>query len=354
MKFLNSFGPLKAIAHLRLEYADGSTETIVTDKSWQVAPGPITFNNIYGGEDFDARLVQTRLGPGLASILRQSGASALETSGPGGSLKGLSCAAPPIRAIEILTPVSAKELNTNTIVFDLGQNCSMMPRLSVTGERGACVRIIPSELLGTNGAVDRRSCTQDGVRPAWWQYTLSGEGAENYFPKFFYQGCRYLQVELSSANEHGELPKIKKLEGVVVHSSSNPIGEFATSNPLFNRIYNLVRWAQRSNMQSIMTDCPHREKLGWLEQTHLNGPSLRYNFDMAPLLQKVMNDMADAQLENGFVPNIAPEYFIAGPPDYEATAFAIRRNGGARLSWTHGNSISSTATSRCCAGITTR
>jgi len=58
VKFLNSFGPLKTIAQLRLEYSDGSVETIVTDNSWQVAPGPITFDNIYGGEDFDARLVE--------------------------------------------------------------------------------------------------------------------------------------------------------------------------------------------------------------------------------------------------------------------------------------------------------
>jgi hypothetical protein len=106
---------------------------------------------------------------------------------------------------------------------------------------------------------------------------------------------------------------LEKLEGVVVHSSARPIGEFTSSNTLFNRIYKLVRWAQRSNMMSLMTDCPHREKLGWLEETHLNGPALRYNFDMAALLQKSMSDMADSQLENGFVPNIAPEYFMAQP-----------------------------------------
>jgi hypothetical protein len=328
VKFLNSFGPLKVIAQLRLEYEDGAVETVVTDQSWQVAPGPITFNNIYAGEDFDARLVETGWDePGFKPDSKWT--AAMETSGPGGTLKGISCAAPPIRAIETLQPVSAKKLNAGTIVFDLGQNCSQMPRLSVSGARGSFVRIIPSELLKSDGTVDRASCTQDGVRPAWWQYTLAGGGTENYFPKFFYQGCRYLQVELFAATNGGALPKIEKLEGVVIQSSSEPVGEFETSNILFNRIYKLVRWAQRSNMMSLMTDCPHREKLGWLEQTHLNGPSLRYNFDMAALLQKTMNDMADAQLENGFVPNIAPEYFIAGPHD---TGNAMRNSpewGGA-------------------------
>ncbi len=314
VKFLNSFGPLKALAQVRLEYADGSVEKIGTDQSWQVAPGPITFNNIYAGEDFDARLVQTGWDqPGFKADAKW--VAAQESSEPGGMLKGLSCAAPPICAIETLKPVSVKSLNANTVVYDLGQNASIMPRLSVSGLAGSFVRIIPSELLKSDGSVDRASATQDGVRPAWWQYTLKGDGEENYFPKFFYQGGRYLQVELHPAKAGGPLPKIKRLEGVVVHSSATPTGEFTCSNPLFNRIYWLVRWAQRSNMMSLMTDCPTREKLGWLEQTHLNGPSLRYNFDLSPLFRKTMNDMADSQLENGFVPNIAPEYFIAGPPD---------------------------------------
>ena len=330
VKFLNSFGPLKAIAQLRLEYADGTVETVATGRSWQVAPGPITFNNIYGGEDWDARQEQAGWDqPGFVAGTNWS--LAQETTGPGGGLKGLSCAAPPVGAMETLPPVATNHLNDHAVVFDLGQNCSLMPRLLVSGARGSRVRILPAELLAPDGSVDRRSCTQDGVRPAWWQYTLAGGGEESHFPKFFYQGCRYLQVELFPADEGGELPEIQHLEGVVIQAASPPVGEFATANPLFNRIYRLVRWAQRSNMQSIMTDCPHREKLGWLEQTHLNGPSLRYNFDMAVLLQKTMNDMADAQLADGFVPNIAPEYFIAGPANEKNSFRNSPEWGGAFL-----------------------
>ena len=59
---------------------------------------------------------------------------------------------------------------------------------------------------------------------------------------------------------------------------------------------------------SVLTDCPHRERLGWLEQYHLNGPSLRYEFDLTRLYTKGMNDMADSQLGDGLVPDIAPEY----------------------------------------------
>jgi alpha-L-rhamnosidase len=314
VKFLTTFGPAKAIAQLKLEYADGSSETVITDKSWKASPGPITYSNLYGGEDFNANLEQR--GWNNTGFIAGSGwVPALETSGPGGLLKGLSAAAPPIKAIDTIAPTKINKISDNVWIYDFGQNASMMPALQVKGPKGSRVRMIPSELLGVDGLVDRRSATQDGVRPAWWEYTLSGTGNEHYFPQYFYQGARYLQVELYAAEKGESLPKVVQLSDVIVHSSSAPVGSFECSNPLFNKIYSLVRWAQRSNMMSLMTDCPQREKMGWLEQSHLNGPSLRYNFDMALLFRKTMNDMADAQLDNGFVPNIAPEYFIAGPPD---------------------------------------
>ncbi|HEX8461632.1 MAG TPA: family 78 glycoside hydrolase catalytic domain [Segetibacter sp.] len=310
VKFLNTFGNLKAIAQIRLEYKDGTTETIVTDATWKANEGPVTFDNVFAGEDFDANL--NPLGwdkPGF--VTDTTWKTAAVTEGPGGQLKGLSCSAPPIKAIDTLQPVKTTELKQGLWIYDFGQNASMMPRIRVSGPKGSYVRMIPTELLGKGGLADRSSATQDGVRPAWWQYTLSGKGKEEWFPKFFYQSARYLQVELYAAKEGGALPKIELLEDVIVHSSATPVGTFETSNDLFNRIYELVKWAQRSNMMSLMTDCPQREKLGWLEENHLNGPSLRYNFNMAPLFRKSMQDMSDAQLENGFVPNIAPEYFIA-------------------------------------------
>jgi len=311
VKFRQSFGPLQAIAQLRLEYADASTEIIGTDESWQAAPSPVTFENFFAGEDYDARLEAK----GWDSPGFENGAwkDAAATSGPGGALRGLSCAAPPIRMQDVLAPVKVTTPKPGVIIYDFGQNASMMPRLAASGDAGASVRIIPSELLGKNGLADRASCTQDGVRPAWWQYTFKGGGGETWFPQFFYQGARYLQVELIPAKKGGLLPTVEKIESVVIHSSSRPVGGFSCSSELFNRTYALVRWAQRSNMMSVMTDCPHRERLPWLEQTHLNGPSLRYNFEMAPLLAKMVDDMADSQLDNGFIPNIAPEYFMAQP-----------------------------------------
>jgi hypothetical protein len=301
-KFIGSFGALKAIVQLRLEYADGSVDLVSTDGKWRVHPGPITFSCVYGGEDYDARLELK--GWTQPSFDAAGWAEALVVRGPGGKLRGLSCTAPPIHAFESLKPVHINPLRAGTAVYDLGQNVALIPRIRVKGPAGAMVRITPAELLKPDGTVDRRSA---GGGEAYWQYTLAGRGKEEWFPKFFYHGSRYLQVEFT-APPGKNLPVVESLEGVVVHSASEAVGEFSCSNQLFNRIGTLVRWAQESNMMSVLTDCPHRERLGWLEQYHLNGPSLRYEFDLASLYTKGMNDMADSQGEDGLVPDIAPEY----------------------------------------------
>ncbi|MCF7976274.1 MAG: family 78 glycoside hydrolase catalytic domain [Phycisphaerae bacterium] len=299
-KLTGVFGPKKAIAHLCLDYADGHSEILGTDQTWQVHAGPITFSCVYGGEDRDARLEQTGWDrPGFT----HAWPAAKVTTGPGGTLRGLSYAASPVRPFDVLKPVAVNALSKTRVVYDLGQNVSLIPRITVTGPAGSSVRLIPSELLHENGEINDTMC---GGK-SYWTYTLAGRDKETWFPQFFYRGARYLQVDLSSPDGQA-LPVIESLEGVVVHSAAQPIGTFACSNDLFNRIFRLIRWAQRSNLFSVITDCPHREKLGWLEQYHLNGPSLRYGFDLTGLFNKSMTDMADAQLDNGLVPDIAPEY----------------------------------------------
>lgn len=307
-KFKGSFGGQKAIAQLRLEYGDGSVQTLVTDGQWRMGDGPITFGTVYGGEDFDARLVQRGWSEPLFDDSTWRAAAVV--GGPGGELRGLSCSAPPVREIAVLKPVKITALTNGVSVYDFGQNAPLMARLRVRGAAGATVRIIPAELVTTNGYADRGSC--GGRRgDAYWKFTLAGAGkTESWMPQFFYHGARYFEVELSPAPGETELPVVENLKGVVVHSSSEPVGEFACSNELFNRIRTLIRWAQRANMVSVLTDCPHREKLGWLEEYHLNGPAIRYEFDLNALFTKSMNDMVDSQLPLGLVPTTAPEYTI--------------------------------------------
>jgi alpha-L-rhamnosidase len=301
-----SFGPQKAIAQIRLEYTDGSVETVGTDETWRVAPSPIAYCSIYSGENFDARLVQ----PGWNEINFDDSkwSSAQIVNSPGGALKGLSCAAPPIREFEVHKPIFWRTITNGDVIFDLGQNAAHIPRISVTGPAGSRVRIIPSEL--GDGTVSQGSMGERPRSVIWCDYTKATDGMETWSPKYFYIGCRYFEVKSFPSAGETKLPAVKSIEGIVVQSSSEPVGNFESSNTLFNRIRKLIRWAQRSNMMSVMTDCPQREKRGWLEEDHLNGPALRYEFDLAQLFTKTLNDITDSQLANGLVPTTAPEYAV--------------------------------------------
>lgn len=326
-KFRRSFGPQKAIAQIRLEYADGSLEIIGTDERWRVASGPITFSSIYGGEDFDGRLLQAGWDKPGFDDSKWTAAKVLGNAGA--ELRGISGAAPAIREFEIHKPVATHTLGDGDIVFDLGQNAAHVPCITVSGPAGSTVRLMPSELLDAQGAINQGSMGGGRRGAIWCDYTKATDGVETWSPKFFYVGCRYVQAHLTTGG-NGELPKISSLEAAVIQSSSEPVGDFECSNPLFNRIRQLVRWAQRSNMESLMTDCPHRERLGWLEQDHLNGPSLRYEFDLAQLFTKTINDVADSQLENGLVPTTAPEYAIFRD---KADTNHLRNSFGDSLEW---------------------
>lgn len=306
VKFTGSFGPLRAICQLRLEYADGSTQIVGTDDSWRTLAGPTVYSSIYGGEDYDARL--NPAGWDKPGFDDSAWPAAVLVIRPTGRLRGVNYAAPPIRAMDVRRPIEVRPLTNGDILFDLGQNTSYMPRLTVSGPTGSTVRLTPGEIINDDGTVNRGTMGGTGRGLSWWQYTKGTDGVETWFPKFCYIGCRYLQAHLTPAKPGGELPHVDSLEGVIVHSSAAPAGEFSCSNDLFNRIRMLVRWAQQANMVSILTDCPHREKLGWLEEYHLDGPAIRYEFDVTRIFSKGMDDMAEAQLNDGLVPNIAPEY----------------------------------------------
>lgn len=301
-KLTTAFRPLRLLAQLRLEYADGSVATIGSDESWKVAPGPTVFSSVYGGEDYDARLEP--VGWSEPGFKDEGWAFAATVSGPGGRVRGASASAPPLRRVADLPATALREVRPGATLYDVGQNTSLVLSLRAKGVAGSTVKVLPAELLKEDGTLNRGSV---GGNDASWNYTLRGDAqGETWRPRFFYHGGRYLQVE-RTAPEGAALPEVELHVGVA-HSASEAVGEVETANALFNRIRLLVRWAQRSNLSHVLTDCPHRERLGWLEQYHLNGPSLRYEWDLSRLYHKTFDDMADAQLPDGLIPSIAPEY----------------------------------------------
>jgi len=299
-KFSGSFGQPKLALQLHLRFSDGSAETITSDGTWKTAPGPITFSSIYGGEDYDARLEQSGWDePGF----HDAGWSAVAfVHGPGGRLTPETI--PPIQTFDRYEPVNITHPRPGVSVYDLGQNFAGWPDINVTGQSGTSIKMIAGELLDANGLVTQRSANAFPESQNSFTYVLKGGGPEQWHPRFSYYGFRYVQVEQSGA----EPATLLHLDGRSLHDAVHVDGSFTSSDALLNRIHTLIDRAMLSNMVSVLTDCPHREKLGWLEQTHLAGTSLMYNYDLSTLYAKIANDMQDAQLANGLVPDIAPEY----------------------------------------------
>ncbi|MGC3956429.1 MAG: family 78 glycoside hydrolase catalytic domain [Verrucomicrobiota bacterium] len=219
-KFTGSFGPQRALCQIELQYADGTKEFVVTDKSWRVHPGGVTYNSIYGGEDFDARLYPK--GWNEPGFKNQSWQDAVEVVRPASKLRGHSVASEPLREIEFNLPFSEQKLSDTVSVFDFAQNASYIPRLRVSGPAGSTVRLIPAEVINADGSIQRSTMGSTNRGISWWQYTKATDKTEEWFPQFYYVGCRYLQAELVPAKPKGKLPKIDSLEGVIVHSAPRP------------------------------------------------------------------------------------------------------------------------------------
>ncbi len=307
-KFTGAFGPPKCLAQLHLELAGGKSVDVITDGSWKTHPGPITFSSTYGGEDYDAR--QDQDGWDRAGFDDSTWAGVVVTDGPGGALRPE--LAPPIRVMHTYMPLRRTEPKPGVLVYDLGQNFAGWPAITVNGPAGSTVKLIPGELLNADGTVSQRS----SGGPQWFSYTLKGVGSEPWHPRFSYYGFRYVQVEGTDPGGETGRPRIVDLKGEAVHTSSEAIGSFTSSDDLLNRIHTLIVRAIENNAVSLFTDCPHREKLGWLEEAHLLAPSMLYDFDFRGLYAATARNIADDQKQDqpnaGRVAEIAPQYVVFG------------------------------------------
>ena len=304
VKMQVSFGPPTLFFRMYITYRDGTKEVIDSDESWRYAPSPIVFNDMYGGEDYDARLEQK----GWDSFGYNDAAwtPVVIQRAPNGTLKPQTTAS--VRIMETFTAQSVKRVG-DAYVFDMGQNLSGFPLIRVTGQKGDKIRLTLSENVHEDGSVNQ---SQSGA-PYYFEYTLKGGEEEIWHPRFSYYGYKFIQVDGAKpgdVDDRRNLPLLKDIQSCFVYNSSPETGSFHCSNDLFNEAHRIIVNAVKSNMHAVFTDCPHREKLGWLEQVHLNGPGLFYNFDLSTFVPKIMRDISDAQLPNGLVPDIAPEYVI--------------------------------------------
>jgi hypothetical protein len=331
-KLVGSFGRPQLILQLSLLFADGSQDVVSSNGSWRTGAGPITLSSVYGGEDFDARLEPRGWdSPGFDVRGETEWAPAIEVAPPGGVLRAQGIA--PVTVARTFEPVRMTVPRPGVFVYDLGENFSGWPVIAVRGPAGQRVRLLPGELLDDQGLVTQRSANARPDDAVFFDYTLAGVGLEHWHPRFSYYGFRYVQVEGAAPpglGKPGE-PQLLELWGEFLHTDLPPAGRLSAGNPLLERVHQLIRQALLSNTFSVLTDCPHREKLGWLEQTYLNADTVYYNEDAVTLYEKMMRDMMDSQLPDGMVPAIAPEYVSFLNADGTDSAFRDTPEWGAAV-----------------------
>ncbi len=304
------------IAQLEIEYTDGMTECLATDETWCASRGPILANDIYNGEEYDARLEQPGwLGPDFDDSV-WTGVNVV----PWDFATLFAPLGPPVRRIELVAPQRIFLSPSGKTLVDFGQNLVGRLRLTVRGPAGQTITLRHAEVL-EHGEL--------GTRPlrhakATDRYTLRGsDGApvpaaplpsvpvltapvltgETWEPRFTFHGFRYAEVE----GWPGELQP-DDIQAVVCHSDMERTGWFECSDPLVNQLHENVVWGMRGNFLDIPTDCPQRdERLGWTGDTQVFSGTACYNMDAAAFFAKYLYDLAKEQAQRGgMVPHYVP------------------------------------------------
>jgi alpha-L-rhamnosidase len=302
---------LALLAQLEIQYADGSSERIVTDDSqaWHAATGPILMNSIYDGETYDARLEHSGWTlPGFDDSA-WSGVRSVDWD-----LNALEAPmGPPVRRIEKIAPVSITKSPSGKTIVDFGQNLAGWLSIKVKGPAGHTVTLSHAEVL-EHGEL--------GTRPlrfaeATDRYTLRGGDVETWEPRFTFHGFRYVEVN----DWLGELNP-QDLTAIAVHSDLERTGWFDTSNALLNQLHQNVIWSMRGNFLDIPTDCPQRdERLGWTGDLEVFSPTASFLYDVSGFLQSWLTDLAIEQRKSGGrVPHVVPN--VLGKNASAAAAWA--------------------------------
>ena len=291
---------LSAIAQLRITYADGSTETVVTDGSWKASTGPILESDIYNGELYDANLELT--GWSKAGY-DDSGWSAVRVAEqPKSNL--IAPEGPPVRVVDELEPLSVVKTEEGWLV-DMGQNMVGWIRIAVNGPRGDTIVLRHAEVLDKHGKMYYTNLRSAKATNA---YVLKGGGEEIFEPHFTFQGFRFVMV----AGYPGELIP-EKIRGMVIHSDMEPAGTFECSEPLINQLQHNIVWGLKGNFLDVPTDCPQRdERLGWTGDAQVFAPTACFNMNAASFYTKWLKDLAADQRDDGLIPNVIPNILGGG------------------------------------------
>jgi alpha-L-rhamnosidase len=287
---------LGLLMQLRIIYADGSEDLIITDETWECNnDGAIRMSDIYNGEEYDAGKKLT--GWNRPDYNDQSWEK-VRTGNYSNNL--IASESVPVRKIEEIKPVKIFTTPNGSLVADMGQNMVGWIRLKVTGPKGTVITVRHAEVLDKYGEFYTENLRS---AKAQFNYTLSGAGEEIYEPRFTFFGFRFIEVTgfpgiLSADN----------ITGVVVHSDMRPTGTFECSNPLLNQLQHNIKWGQKGNFVDVPTDCPQRdERLGWTGDAQAFSRTAAFNHNVAPFFTKWLKDVALDQKPGGEIPDVIPD-----------------------------------------------
>ncbi len=303
------------IAQLDIVYADGRSESIVSDGTWKHHAGPMLRNSIYLGEVYDAR--KELPGWNRPGYDAADWKSAAEAPNPGGRLQAQF--QPPIRQTAVLKPVTMTRPKPGVFIYDLGQNFSGLVRFRIEAAAGTKIRLRFGELLYEDGTLNPMTsvCGQikgkrkdgtpkggPGAPEIAWQantYIAKGGGVETYVPRFTWHAFRYVEVTGCDAP-----PAPDAIEGLRIHSDVEQVGAFSCSSERLNGIQKIIGWTFLSNMIGVQSDCPHRERFGYGGDLVVSGEAFIMNYDMAQFYTKSARDWSDAAREDGMFTDTAP------------------------------------------------
>ncbi|WP_405741978.1 glycoside hydrolase family 78 protein [Streptomyces sp. NBC_00028] len=301
----------RLIARLEVTKADGTVQTIVSDRSWKAALGPTTTANWYSGSDYDARREQpawTAPGADLSAAAERRDGMAMGwvdaglAPPPNLTTELVWRAAEPLKVVDRLRPVSVTQPQPGVWVFDFGQNFAGWPQLDLKGRvpAGTTVKLRPAESLAPDGTVDQASIRGGGAArgtDVFAAYTTHGATVdETWHPRFHYFGMQWIQV---TGLPEGYTPTRDTITGLQIHADVPAAGDVRTSDERINRIHRMSRYSIMSNVMSTFTDCPGREKLAYPADYLQPFASLHRTFGYAAYLRTMERHLAEGQSKAG-------------------------------------------------------
>ncbi|MFF3493205.1 family 78 glycoside hydrolase catalytic domain [Streptomyces sp. NPDC002795] len=334
--------PLALKAKLLVQYADGSTQSVVTKpgSGWKATDtGPHRADDIYDGQTYDARKELTgwtasgfdasawsdveEVGysakypdakltayPGeTARVMEkwdraaQSVTVYSEVTGEGSSANGKGRVVPDPARSTSGKPGPVTLRSGDTAVFDLGQNMVGVPRYTLRGPAGAEVVVMFGEMLnddskgadGPEGSLYRANLRS---AKATSTYILKGAGkGETHQDSLTFYGFRYVSVAVTTKDAE---VTVSGLTGKVATSALRETGSITTNDEDINQLISNVHWGQRGNYLWVPTDCPQRdERLGWTGDTQVFAGTALYNTDSVAFLSHFEDILIESQKTYG-------------------------------------------------------